>query len=227
MLAADIAHIAGLIAGGAHPSPVGHADVVTTTTHKTLRGPRGAMILCDAEHAQRDRPRGVPRPAGRAARPHHGGDRGRAARGRAAGLRRLRARDRGQRRGAAPRRCGARGFDLVSGGTDNHLLLVDLTAKGIGGRPAAEALERAGHRLQLQRGPVRPAQADGPVGHPARHAGGDDPRPGRGAHGRRRALDRRGRRRGPPRATRPRWSASAARSRELARSFSPPGLTRP
>src|SRR4051794_463649 len=51
LLAADVAHIAGLIAGGAHPSPVGHADVTSTTTHKTLRGPRGAMLMTDAEHA--------------------------------------------------------------------------------------------------------------------------------------------------------------------------------
>src|SRR3954467_2962803 len=51
VLAADIAHIPGLVAGGAHPSPVGHADVVSTTTHKTLRGPRGAMLMCDEQHA--------------------------------------------------------------------------------------------------------------------------------------------------------------------------------
>jgi glycine hydroxymethyltransferase len=52
VLVADIAHIAGLIAGGAHPSPVGHAQVISTTTHKTLRGPRGAMLMSDAEHAK-------------------------------------------------------------------------------------------------------------------------------------------------------------------------------
>src|SRR5437667_10497406 len=51
LLVADIAHIAGLIAGGAHPSPVGHAGVISTTTHKTLRGPRGAMLMCDEQHA--------------------------------------------------------------------------------------------------------------------------------------------------------------------------------
>src|SRR5207245_9273812 len=51
VLVADIAHVAGLIAGGAHPSPVGHAQVISTTTHKTLRGPRGAMLMSDAQHA--------------------------------------------------------------------------------------------------------------------------------------------------------------------------------
>ncbi|MEA2468456.1 MAG: glycine hydroxymethyltransferase, partial [Thermoleophilaceae bacterium] len=51
ILVADIAHVAGLVAGGAHPSPVGHADVISTTTHKTLRGPRGAMLMCGAEQA--------------------------------------------------------------------------------------------------------------------------------------------------------------------------------
>src|SRR6185436_5229759 len=52
VLVADIAHIAGLIAGGAHPSPVGHAEVISTTTHKTLRGPRGAMLMCDEAHTK-------------------------------------------------------------------------------------------------------------------------------------------------------------------------------
>src|SRR5579859_7232683 len=52
ILVADIAHIAGLVAGGAHPSPVGHAEVISTTTHKTLRGPRGGMLMCNAQHAQ-------------------------------------------------------------------------------------------------------------------------------------------------------------------------------
>src|SRR5689334_17699065 len=51
LLVADIAHIAGLVAGGAHPSPVGHAEIISTTTHKTLRGPRGAMLMCNKEHA--------------------------------------------------------------------------------------------------------------------------------------------------------------------------------
>jgi glycine hydroxymethyltransferase len=72
----DMAHIAGLVAAGVHPSPVPHADFVTTTTHKTLRGPRGGMVLCREQYAKDlDRAR-VPRRAGRAADAHHRGQGG-------------------------------------------------------------------------------------------------------------------------------------------------------
>ncbi|MEA2481036.1 MAG: glycine hydroxymethyltransferase, partial [Thermoleophilaceae bacterium] len=143
LLVADIAHIAGLVAGGAHPSPVGHADVVTTTTHKTLRGPRGAMILARAEHAAAiDRAvfpglQGGPHDnttaaiavaLNEAAQPRFG-EYAHAIVANATAL------------GAAR---AERGFELVTGGTDNHLLLVDVTARGTSGRPAAERLDRAG-----------------------------------------------------------------------------------
>jgi glycine hydroxymethyltransferase len=143
LLAADVAHIAGLIAGGAHPSPVGHADVTSTTTHKTLRGPRGAMLMTDAEHATAiDRAvfpglQGGPHDhttAAIAVALHEAADPSFA--GYAAAV--------VANAKALAEALLERGFDLVSGGTDNHLLLADLTGKGIGGRPAAEALERAG-----------------------------------------------------------------------------------
>jgi glycine hydroxymethyltransferase len=143
ILAADIAHIAGLVAGGAHPSPVGHADVVSTTTHKTLRGPRGAMLMSPAAHAQAlDRAvfpglQGGPHDhttAAIAVALHEAAQPSFAAYARAV-VENARALAEGLL---------ARGFDLVSGGTDNHLLLIDLTSKGVGGRPAAEGLERAG-----------------------------------------------------------------------------------
>jgi glycine hydroxymethyltransferase len=143
VLCADVAHIAGLIAGGAHPSPVGHAGAISTTTHKTLRGPRGAMVMCDDEHASAvDRAvfpglQGGPHDATTAAIAvalHEAAQPGFTTYAHAivANARAL---------GAA---LAQRGFDLVSGGTDNHLLLVDLTSKGVGGRAAAEALDRAG-----------------------------------------------------------------------------------
>ena len=143
VLVADIAHIAGLIAGGAHPSPVGFADVMTTTTHKTLRGPRGAMIMSTAEHA----------PAlDKAVFPGlQGGPHNHTTAGIAVSLH-----DAAQpsfssyaRQVVANARALAdallaRGYTLVSGGTDNHLILLDLSAQGIGGKPAARALDRAG-----------------------------------------------------------------------------------
>jgi glycine hydroxymethyltransferase len=143
LLAADIAHIAGLVAGGAHPSPVGHADVITTTTHKTLRGPRGAMVMCGADHA---------RAIDRAVFPGlQGGPHDHTTAAIAVALHEAAQPDFATYADAIVANARAladalreRGFDLVSGGTDNHLLLVDLTTKEIGGRPAAEALERAG-----------------------------------------------------------------------------------
>jgi glycine hydroxymethyltransferase len=143
VLAADIAHIAGLIAGGAHPSPVGHADVITTTTHKTLRGPRGAMILTDEAHAA---------PIDKAVFPGlQGGPHNHTTAGIAVALREAAqpefatyAHQVVANAKALAAALVERGFDLVSGGTDNHLILVDLTSKGIGGKPAAQAMDRAG-----------------------------------------------------------------------------------
>jgi glycine hydroxymethyltransferase len=146
ILVADIAHIAGLIAGGAHPSPVGHADVLSTTTHKTLRGPRGAMLMCDEKHATAIDKAVFP---GLQGGPH---DNTTAAIAVALGeasrpdFRAYAA----QIVANAKVLAGAlveRGFDLVSGGTDNHLILVDLTSKDVPGKVAAKALDRA--RLTL------------------------------------------------------------------------------
>jgi glycine hydroxymethyltransferase len=143
VLAVDLAHIAGLVAGGAHPSPVGHVDVTATTTHKTLRGPRGAMILTGAEHATA---------IDRAVFPGlQGGPHDQTTAAIAVALHEAAQPSFAEYAHAIVANAKAladglleRGFDLVSGGTDNHLLLVDLTSKAIGGRPAAEALERAG-----------------------------------------------------------------------------------
>ena len=148
VLVADIAHIAGLIAGGAHPSPVGYAPVITTTTHKTLRGPRGAMIMTDAEHAS---------PIDKAVFPGlQGGPHNHTTAAIAVALHeaatpsfRAYAAQVVANAAALAAALRERGYDLVSGGTDNHLLLVDLTSKGIGGKPAAKALDRAGIELNF------------------------------------------------------------------------------
>jgi len=143
VLVADIAHIAGLIAGGAHPSPVGHADVITTTTHKTLRGPRGAMIMSTAEHASAIDKAVFP---GLQGGPH---DHTTAAI--AVALKeaaepdfRTYAHQIVANSKALAAALTERGYSLVSGGTDNHLILIDLTPQEIGGKPAARALDRAG-----------------------------------------------------------------------------------
>jgi len=148
VLVADIAHIAGLIAGGAHPSPVGFAPVITTTTHKTLRGPRGAMILTDAEHAKAIDKAVFP---GLQGGPHNHTTAGIAVALREAALPSFRTYAAQVVANAAALASALRshGYDLVSGGTDNHLLLVDLTAKGVAGKPAAKALDKAGIELNF------------------------------------------------------------------------------
>jgi glycine hydroxymethyltransferase len=146
VLVADIAHIAGLIAGGAHPSPAGHAGVITTTTHKTLRGPRGAMIMSTQAHASALDKAVFP---GLQGGPHNHTTAAIAVALREAAQPEFR--DYAHRVVANARALAAalaaRGYDLVSGGTDNHLILVDLSRKGIGGKPAARAMDRAGIEL--------------------------------------------------------------------------------
>jgi glycine hydroxymethyltransferase len=148
VLVADIAHIAGLIAGGAHPSPVRYADVITTTTHKTLRGPRGAMIMSTAEKATAIDKAVFP---GLQGGPHNHTTAGIAVALHEASQPAFRqyAHQIVANAQALAAALLDRGFDLISGGTDNHLLLVDLTSKGIGGKPAARALDRAGMELNF------------------------------------------------------------------------------
>ena len=142
ILVADIAHIAGLVAGGAHPSPVGHADVISTTTHKTLRGPRGALLMCGAEHATAIDRAVFP---GLQGGPHNHATAaiavalGEAAQPEFAAY----AHQTVANASALAEALLARGFDLVSGGTDTHLILIDLTAKEVPGKVAARALDRA------------------------------------------------------------------------------------
>ena len=139
----DMAHIAGLVATGIHPSPVPHSDFVTTTTHKTLRGPRGGMVLCREAHAKNLNRALFPGVQGgplmhiiaakavcfrEAAEP-----------GFASYQRQVVAN--AQRLAAS---LSASGFRLVSGGTDNHLLLVDVFSRGLTGKVAENALSRAG-----------------------------------------------------------------------------------
>ncbi|HEX3697472.1 MAG TPA: serine hydroxymethyltransferase [Polyangia bacterium] len=144
--AADIAHIAGLIAGGAHPSPIPHADVVTTTTHKTLRGPRGGMILSTAEHASAIDRAVFP---GLQGGPHVHSIAALAVALREASLPSFR--DYAHQVVANAKviadQLVSRGYQVISGGTDNHLILVDLSNKNVSGKIAAKALDKAGIEL--------------------------------------------------------------------------------
>jgi glycine hydroxymethyltransferase len=163
LLVADIAHIAGLIAGGAHPSPVGHAPVISTTTHKSLRGPRGAMLMSDEAHADA---------LDKAVFPGlQGGPHDHTTAAIAVALReastddfKVYARQIVANAKALADALLARGFDLVSGGTDNHLILIDLTNKEITGKKAAKALDRAGIELNYNTVPFDPRKPFSPSG---------------------------------------------------------------
>ena len=142
VLMADIAHPAGLVAAGLHPTPVPYADFVTTTTHKTLRGPRGGMVMCRASYAKE---------LDRSVLPGmQGGPLMHVIAAKAVAFREAQTPEWRAYQGQIVRNARAladalqgKGYRLVSGGTDTHLLLVDLTPKRITGKDAQEALDRA------------------------------------------------------------------------------------
>ena len=140
---ADISHIAGLVAAGAHESPVPHADVVMTTTHKTLRGPRGALILCKKEHAKAIDRSVFP---GIQGGPHQNTIAGIAVALEEASTPEFKEYGKQVVANAAvlADELAAKGLRIVSGGTENHLMLVDLTETGITGSEAASRLLAAG-----------------------------------------------------------------------------------
>jgi glycine hydroxymethyltransferase len=139
----DMAHIAGLIATGLHPSPIPHADAVTTTTHKTLRGPRGGLILCKAEHAK---------VVDKAMFPGtQGGPLEHIIAAKAVALKealdpsfKTYCRQIVTNAKTLAATLAGHGFDIVSGGTDTHLMLVDLRSRGLTGKVAEKALDVAG-----------------------------------------------------------------------------------
>ncbi len=143
---ADIAHIAGLVAAGVHPSPFPHCDFVTTTTHKTLRGPRGGMIMCKAEYAKLIDKSIFPG--------IQGGPLMHAIAAKAVAFKEALTPEFKSYQEQVAKNAGRladglvkRGYNLVSGGTDNHLMLVDLRNKGITGKDAETALDASGITL--------------------------------------------------------------------------------
>ena len=143
VLLADIAHISGLVAAKVHPTPVGHAQVITSSTHKTLRGPRGGIILCDEDYRKRINSGVFPGT--------QGGPMMHVIAGKAVMLKEANTtefRDYAQQVVTNAKQLATHlidsGFNLVTGGTDNHLLLLDIRDREITGREAANALEKAG-----------------------------------------------------------------------------------
>lgn len=162
-LMADIAHIVGLVAAGSHPDPVPVCEVVTSTTHKTLRGPRGALILCRQEWAERIDEAVFP---GIQAGPLMHIIAAKAVAFKEAQSFGFREYQRQIIRNAQAlaQSLLEEGFELVSGGTDNHLMLVKLVSKGVSGREAADLLERAGivvNKNTIPNDPLPPSETSG------------------------------------------------------------------
>jgi len=169
-LLSDIAHIVGLIIAGVHPTPVPHAHIITTTTHKTLRGPRGAMIMVTKKGLAKDPDLALK--IDKAVFPGlQGGPHEHTIAGIAVAL--------AEAQGKAFKKYGQQiiknakvlaeelvscGFKLVTGGTDNHLMLIDLRPEGIGGKEAAVALEKAGIVVNANAIPHDPAPPYRPSG---------------------------------------------------------------
>jgi glycine hydroxymethyltransferase len=162
-LVADIAHIAGLVVAGAHPHPFPHAHILTTTTHKTLRGPRGGMILSDGTFAKE---------IDRAVFPGlQGGPHDHTTAAIAVALKEAATPE--FKRYAHQIVANAKalaaellrhGLKIVSGGTDNHLILIDVTPRGINGKPAARALSKAGIECNYNTVPFDPRKPMDPSG---------------------------------------------------------------
>jgi glycine hydroxymethyltransferase len=162
-LLVDMAHIAGLVAGGAHPTPIPHAHVVSTTTHKSLRGPRGAMLLCKEEMAKAIDKAVFP---GLQGGPHNHTTAGIAVALREAATDAFKAYAHqivANARALAEGLAG-HGFKLVSGGTDNHLILMDVTPRGMTGKAYAKALDRAGLECNYNTVPGDPRKPFDPSG---------------------------------------------------------------
>jgi glycine hydroxymethyltransferase len=176
-LVADISHIAGLVVAGVHPSPAGIADVITTTTHKTLRGPRGAMILCNgnpsnplkaADRSRENLPTLIDRAIipGLQGGPHNHQTAAIAVALREAAQPAFKAYGKQVVKNAKrlAEKLMDKGYELVTGGTDNHLLLVDLTNKGIIGADAEKALSLAGITVNKNTVPFDPRPPYSPSG---------------------------------------------------------------
>ena len=156
----DMAHFAGLVAGGVHPSPFPHAHVVTTTTHKTLRGPRGGVVLTnDEEIAKKINSAVFPGlqggplmhviaakavAFGEALRPSF----------------KVYAKNVVENAKALAETLKSAGYDIISGGTDTHLMLVDLRPKRLTGKVVGSGARARAHHLQQERHPVRSGKAD-------------------------------------------------------------------